>query len=828
MAQPQVSRRTALQLAGGAVAASALSLGAFPAGAAAAVRPDIGVSVFPFPLTQVSLLESPFRANMTRTLAYLSFIDPDRMLHTFRRNVGLSSTAQPVGGWDAPDVELRGHSTGHLLTALAQAFANTGAAAHKTKGDYIVGVLADCQARANSAGFNTGFLSAWPESMIDRVEAQQTVWAPYYTLHKIMAGLLDMNLLAGNAQALDVLTRMAAWVKFRTDRLSATQIQNMLRTEFGGMNEVLTNLYAVTGNADHLTVAQRFDHAQIFDPLAANTDRLAGFHANTQIPKIIGAIREYHQTGVERYRTIAANFWDIVTGHHTYAIGGNSNGEFFQQPDQIVNQLSDNTCETCNTYNMLKLTRQLFFTNPARVDYLDYFERALYNQILAQQNPNSSHGFVAYYIPMRAGGIKTYSNDYNNFTCDHGTGMESHTKYADSIYFSAGETLYVNLFIPSVLDWSQRGLTIRQDTTFPDVPSTRLTVNGSGHVVMKIRVPSWARQGTQVRLNGVVQNVAATPNTFLTLDRNWASGDVVEVTVTPSIVLEPAPDNASVRAVKYGAIVLAGEYGTNNLSALPTLDTASLRSDPAIPLRFTGTASTGPVSLIPFFRMHGQRYTLYWQTNNVPAPPAFAAHYPFDETSGVTAADATGNGRTATLAGGTSWVSGRLGGAVSLNGTDGHVRLPSGILAGGTDFTVAGWVRLGTVATWSRVFDFGTGTNGYLFLTPRSSAGTVRFAITTTGAGGEQRIDGPAALPAGAWTHVAVSLAGNLGVLHVNGSEVARNTGLTLRPGALGSTGLNYLGRSQYAGDPFLAGQLDDFRIYGRALSATEIRTLAG
>src|SRR5262245_32703536 len=227
---PEISRRSLLQLAGVTAAASALPLAA-PA-VAAAVRPDIGVSAFPFPLTQVSLLDSPFRANMTRTMAYLSFVDPDRLLHTFRLNVGLPSSAQPVGGWEGPTVELRGHSTGHLLTALAQAFANTGNSAFKSKGDYLVGVLASCQARAPTAGFNTGFLSAWPESMIDRVEAGQSVWAPYYTLHKIMAGLLDMYLLTGNTQALDVLTRKAAWVKLRTDRLPATQIQTMLRTEF--------------------------------------------------------------------------------------------------------------------------------------------------------------------------------------------------------------------------------------------------------------------------------------------------------------------------------------------------------------------------------------------------------------------------------------------------------------------------------------------------------------------------------------------------------------------------------------------------------------------
>jgi uncharacterized protein len=826
VAQYGISRRTLLQLSGGAVAVSALPVGWSPASAEVMLRPDIGVSVFPFSISQVSLLDSPFRANMNRILAYLSFIDADRMLHTFRVNVGLPSSAQPVGGWDAPNVELRGHSMGHLLSALALAYANTGTAAYKTKGDYLVNQLAVCQGRASAAGFNGGYLSAYPETFIDRVEARQTVWAPYYTLHKIMAGLLDMHLLTGNAEALDVLVRKAAWVKFRTDRLSATQIQNMLDTEFGGMNEVLTNLYAVTENPDHLTVARRFDHAEIFDPLAANQDRLSGYHANTQIPKIIGAIREYHQTGVERYRMIAANFWDIVTRHHSYAIGGNSNGEYFRPSDQIAGQLSDSTCESCNSYNMLKLTRQLFFTDPSRVDYLDFYERTLYNHILGAQSPNAPRHQHTYFVPLRPGAIKTYSNDYNNFTCCHGTGMESQAKFADSIYCFAGETLYVNLFIPSVLNWSQRGITVRQDTTFPDQPSTRLTITGSGHIALKIRVPSWARQGTQVRLNGVVQNITVTPNTFLTLDRTWVSGDVVDVTVSPAIELESTPDNSAVRAVKYGAIVLAGEFGSNNLATMPALDPASLRPDPAVPLRYTATASTGAVSLIPFFRMHGQRYTVYWVTNAA-TPPVFVAHYPFNETTGTTAADVTGNGRTATLAGGTSWVAGRIAGAVSLGGAGAHVRLPNGIMAGVNDFTVAGWVRLDAVTTWSRLFDFGSGTGGYLFLTPASSAGTARFAITTGGAGAEQRIDAPTALPAGVWTHVAVTLSGNLGVLYVNGIEVARNTNLTLRPGALGGTTQNYLGRSQYSGDPYLSGQLDDFRIYSRALPAAEIRGLA-
>ncbi len=797
-------------------------MAALPGQAAYAARTDVGVSAYAFPLTAVSLQTGPFLSNFSRTQAYLSFVDADRLLHTFRLNYGLSSTATPCGGWETPTTELRGHSTGHLLSGLAQAYANSGNAAFKTKGDYIVGVLAQCQARATTAGFNTGFVSAYPESFIDRVETRQSVWAPYYTLHKIMAGLLDMYLLAGNAQALTVLTGMAAWVKFRMDRLTQTQRQNMLDTEFGGMNEVLTNLYQLTGDANHLTTAQYFDHAEIFDPLAANTDALSGYHANTQIPKVIGAIREYQATGTTRYRDIAVNFWDIVTQHHTYVIGGNSDGEYFQAPNRIASQLSDTTCEVCNSYNMLKLTRQLFFTDPARADYMEYYEGTLFNQMLGEQDPASSHGFVTYYTPLRAGGIKTYSNDYDNFTCDHGTGMETHTKFADSIYFHDGaSTVYVNLFIASTLTWSAKGVTIQQATNFPETNSTRLTVTGSGSFTMKVRVPAWAT-GATLTVNGTA--VTATPGAYATITRTWASGDAVVLTMPMALTLPATPDSATTKAVKIGPIVLAGAYGSTNLTSLPTLTAASIAAT-ATPLQYTATASTGTVTLLPFYKMHHQRYTVYWNVTSTTPLPQFVAWYKFDETSGTSAADATGNGKTATLSGTTAWVAGKSGNALDLNGTDGYATVPSGILAGATAATIATWVRIDTLSSWSRVFDFGSSTTVNMFLTPRSGSGTARFAITTSGAGGEQQINAPAALATGSWVHVAVTLSGGVGILYVNGAEVARNSAMTLTPASLGSTTQNRIGRSQYA-DPYLDGAVDSFRVYSRVLTASEISTL--
>ncbi|GHH40209.1 glycoside hydrolase family 127 protein [Lentzea cavernae] len=803
---PLPSRRAVLRAGAIAVAAAAL-----PTRALAAARPDFGVSAELFGLGAVTLLPGPFRDNTLRTHAYLKFLDPDRLLHTFRRNVSLASSAVPCGGWESPSTELRGHSTGHVLTALAQAHAATGDTAFSTKANYLVDQLAVCQGRATGVGFSTGYLSAFPESFIGRVEAREQVWAPYYTLHKIMAGLLDVHLLTGNAQALAVLTQMAAWTSWRNGRLTYDQRQNMLDTEFGGMNEVLANLHQLTGDPAHLTAAQYFDHAEVFDPLAQNRDALNGYHANTQIPKAIGAIREYHATGTTRYRDIARNFWEFVVGAHSYAIGGNSNGEYFKAPGRIASELSDSTCECCNSYNMLKLTAQLFRTNPADARYFDFYEKTLYNHLLGGQNPNSAHGHHSYYTPLRPGGIRTYSNDYNDFTCCHGTGMETNTAHTGRIYAHSGTTLYVNLFVASSVSW--RGFTVRQETSFPESPSSRLTISGSGTIDLRVRVPAWAA-GARILLNGAEQ--PATPGTYARIDRTWSSGDVVEISLPMTLNRESTPDNRTVQAVRHGPIVLAGAYGTNNLQAMPVLRPSTIRAT-STPLQYTATASTGQVTLMPFYKVHGQRYNVYW-TVAAETPP-FIAHYPFDGNAN----DATGNGLHATLAGGAAWTSGRGGQAVDLPGSGAHVVLPAGLLATASSFTIATWVRLDTVTTWSRVFDFGSGTGAYAFLTPRGPAGGARFAITTGGAGAEQQINAAAALPQGVWTHVAVTQNGDLGVLYVNGAEAGRNSAVTARPG---NTAQNWIGRSQYANDPYLDGAVDSFRVYGRALSASEVASL--
>lgn len=438
-------------------------------------RRDHGVSADAFPLGAVTLLPGPLQDITSRTHARLRFLDPDQLLHTFRRNAGLPSEVVPCGGWEAPAAQTRGHTTGHVLTALAQAFATTGDPAFSVRAHHLVEQLALCQDRARIAGFSTGYLSAFPEGFIGRLEAGEPVQAPYRTLHRIMAGLLDVHLLVGGTHALTVLTRMAAWLGWRIGRLSHAHRQDVLATEFGGMNEVLANLYQATGDPAHLTTARYFDHAEP-----------AGHDG--QVSRALGAIRAYHATGESRYRDIAVDFWEIAA------------------------KLPDFPCR-CGTDGMLKLTRQLFRTDPGQMRYFDFYEQALRHRLL---EATSSH-----------------SNDYDDFTCCHGAGLEAGTAHGDSIYFHAGNVLYVNLFVPSVLTWAGRGVRVRQETAFPQAGGTTLSITGSGWVDLRLRVPSWA-EGAVLRVNGVAEK-PPTPGTYARVDRHWVSGDVVDLSLPNAV-----------------------------------------------------------------------------------------------------------------------------------------------------------------------------------------------------------------------------------------------------------------------------------------------------
>ncbi|MFD9319381.1 beta-L-arabinofuranosidase domain-containing protein [Streptomyces sp. NPDC060053] len=628
-----LSRRHLLQAAGATLAASAAGplVGVSPARAAVPpARADIGVSAYSFDFGQVRLTASRWLDNQNRTAAYLRFVDVDRLLYTFRANHRLSTAgAAADGGWDAPDFPFRSHVQGHFLTAWAQLYAVTGDTVARAKAVYMVAELAKCQANDSAAGFATGYLSGYPESDFTALE-QGTLSngnVPYYTIHKTLAGLLDVWRLIGSTQARDVLLALAGWVDTRTGRLTGQQMQAMLGVEFGGMNDVLCDLYQQTGDTRWLTAAQRFDHAAVFDPLAANLDQLGGLHANTQVPKWIGALREYKATGTTRYRDIATNAWNIAVGTHTYAIGGNSQAEHFRAPKAIAAYLKQDTCESCNTYNMLKLTRDLYALTPDRAALFDFYEQAWLNQMIGQQNPADAHGHVTYFTPLNPGGRRgvgpawgggTWSTDYGTFWCCQGTGLEMHTRLMDSIYFRNDTTLTVNLFVPSVLTWSQRGITVTQTTSYPTSDTTTLTVTGSaaGSWAMRIRIPGWTT-GATTSVNGVAQNIATTPGSYATLTRTWASGDTVTVRLPMRVVLRPAPDNANTTAVTYGPVVLAGHYGDSALSTLPLLDTATITRTSSTALAFTATANGSAVGLGPFHDAHGFNYTVYWNTGGI-------------------------------------------------------------------------------------------------------------------------------------------------------------------------------------------------------------------
>ncbi|MFD7811962.1 beta-L-arabinofuranosidase domain-containing protein [Streptomyces sp. NPDC059785] len=832
----------AVTAAGPAAVASA----AVPAARPAVDRTGAAPALAAFDLSEVRLLESPFLANMRRTCAYLLFVDADRLLHTFRLNAGLPSPAEPCGGWEAPDVQLRGHTTGHLLSALAQAHANTGDSAYADKGRALVAALAECQRAAQDAGFTRGYLSAFPESVFEQLEAGGKPWAPYYTLHKIMAGLLDQYRLSGNRQALHVLEEMAAWADARTAQLSHERMQSVLKVEFGGMNDVLTRLYQETGDPAHLRTARRFDHEELYAPLAAGRDELAGRHANTEIAKIVGAVPSYEATGESRYLDIADTFWTTVVRHHSYAIGGNSNQELFGPPDEIVSRLSSVTCENCNSYNMLKLGRHLFLHRPERTDYMDHYEWTLCNQVLGEQDPDSEHGFVTYYTGLWAGSQRepkgglgsapgSYSGDYDNFSCDHGTGLETHTKFADSVYFRSRDNkspaLYVNLFVPSEVRFEQGGVTLRQETRYPSEGHTRLTVTaGRGRFALRIRIPAWVAdtgRNAVLKVNGRSTGGRSHPGTYATVERSWRTGDTVELTLPRKAVWTPAPDNPQVTSLSYGPLVLAGQYGDTALATLPVIRPESLRAVTGTATRFTALADGGSVELRPFQEVHHQRYNVYWAVTPRRRRERDVARYQLDEGTGTTSADATGAFAAASLAAGAAWADDGTGPAVALDGTSGHVALPPGLLSGLDEVTVSVRVRVDALAASARVFDFGYHKDTYLFLAATTGAGRARAALKIAGMEREDYVDAGGPLPVGRWTHVALTLGGGTGVLYLDGAEAGRNPAMVASPLLLGVTTRSYLGRSQNTTHPYLRGAVRDLRVRNRALSASEVARLA-
>jgi DUF1680 family protein len=532
--------------------------------------------------------------------------------------------------------ELRGHFTGHYLSACALMWAQTGDEAVKARGAQMVRELARCQERHGN-----GYLSAFPTELFERLEAGRRVWAPFYTYHKIMAGLLDSWTLAGNAQALEMVKGMAGWVRDYAQPIPDEQWQRMLEVEFGGMSDVLYELATVTGDGAWAELAHRFDHERVLAPLAVGRDELENVHANTTIPKVLGVARRYERTGEERSRAIATFFWDDVTGRRSYATGGTSNGEVWQgKPGQLAKAIGPESQETCVTYNMLKLTRTLFGWSP-EARYADFYERAYFNGILPTQHP--ADGEKAYYTPLAAGYWKLFGTPNAGFWCCHGTGVENFAKLGDSIYFHDDDGIWVNLFVPSEVTWAEKGVRLVQETRFPESDTTELTVRARRptRMALRVRVPYWAAEGGRATLDGRALDAFAGPGSYLVLERTWRDGERLSVRLPMRLHAHAMPDDSSIQAVMYGPLVLVGRLGTagitdENRRAEPTKprmvpefrdpappsapvnrasadDVASwVEPVPGRVLEFRTRGQGTPITLVPLYRLFDERYVVYW------------------------------------------------------------------------------------------------------------------------------------------------------------------------------------------------------------------------
>jgi hypothetical protein len=590
--------------------------------------PDKVQRAYAFDLNQVHLLDGPFKRAQELDRQYLLKLDLDLLLYPFRREAGLPS---PMTGPDALGYETTGHYLGHYLSACALMVRNTGDAELKRRADSAVAVLARCQAK-----LGTGFVMGFPERgilQLARLDVQPGeqplhVGVPWYCIHKVYAGLLDMYLLTGNRQALDVLEKSAQWTGKILGRLDDAHVQGMLQIEHGGMNEVLANLYAVTGNEEYLKMSLRFNHRAVMDHFAKGEDPLDRLHANTQIPKFTGVARQAALTGDPTLRTIAVGFWDHVTRERSYVAGGNSEEEHFSPKARLSEHVHAGTQETCNSYNMLKLTRCLFCQEP-QAAYADYYERTLLNHILSSQHPQT--GAMLYFEELESGRPKAagWSDPNRPLPCCHGTGLESHAKYADSIYFHDGrDGLFVNQFIASELAWKDKALTLRQETRYPDEPSTRLlfTCEKPLTLTVNLRRPWWASSGFQLLFNGEPLEIASMPGSFVPVKRTWQSGAVLEVRMRMTFRTEGFADNPKRVAVMYGPLVMAALTDEGNrFSAIRTENDrflASLKPVPGKPLEFSAPATIfrtsplapggKPVCIRPLLRMVNEPKVVYW------------------------------------------------------------------------------------------------------------------------------------------------------------------------------------------------------------------------
>jgi uncharacterized protein len=585
-----------------------------------------------FPLGDVNLEAGPLQQAREWNRGYLMRLPNDRLLHNFRVNAGLPSNATPLGGWEAPTCEVRGHFVGHYLSACALLYAATGDKAVKSKADELVADLAECQAKLKA----NGYLSAFPTEYFDRLDQRKNVWAPFYTMHKIMAGLYDMSTQAGNAQALDVVVKMAGWVDSWTATKTEEHMQEILNTEYGGMNEILYNIAATTGDDRWARAGDRFTKKIFFTPLVLRHDALKGQHMNTHVPQVIGAARRYEISSDYRFRDVSRFFFETVSESRTYATGGSSNNEhWLVDPDHLAAEknVSANHQECCCSYNMMKLARHLYaWSGDSR--FIDYYERNLLNHRLGAIEPETGH--TTYFLSLAPGAWKTTCTEDATFWCCTGTGVEEYSKLNNTIYFHDDDSLYVNLFFASTVDWKDRGIRLRQRTTLPDSDITEFTIEKTQETPwsLQLRIPPWTTIANSIVLNGRRLDVSGTPGSYLAITRIWKAGDHVQLTLPMRLTAEPLADDRSQQALLYGPLVLAGQFPRNGLEdslehnqgpqvhdappiGVPALQAGGadpgswVRAVPGEALTFRAVAQDREIDLKPL-NQSWQRFAVYW------------------------------------------------------------------------------------------------------------------------------------------------------------------------------------------------------------------------
>ncbi len=617
-------------------------------------RHEVPLKVKPFAMTEVRVTGGVFRDAEEWNRGYMSRLNADRLLYNFRQNAGLDlKGAEPLGGWEAPadgkhGTELRGHFTGHFLSASANLYASTGDSDAKAKADYLVAELAKVQEKLGG-----GYLSAFPMELFDRLDALSgkprpagppqpgepaLPWAPFYTIHKIFAGMLDMYTLAGNRQALEIARGMGDWADGWSAAKTEEHMQEILNTEYGGIAESLYNLAVITNDDRYAKAGDRFTKKRFVNPLALRRDELRGLHVNTHVPQVIAAARRYEISGDLRFHDVADYFFEEVSTARSYVTGGTSNGELWQtEPRRLAAELKRSvaTEECCCSYNMMKLTRHLYSWNPDP-KYFDYFERTLLNERIGTIRPEK--GYTQYYQSLTPGAWKTFNSEDKSFWCCTGTGVEEYAKLNDSIYWHDDRGIFVNLFVPSELHWQEKGLKIRQETKFPDAPNTSLIFSADKPVetALRLRIPSWT-DAAIVKLNGRTLEATAEPGSYLTLRRIWKTGDRIDLEMPMHLSVEAMADDPKLQAFLYGPLVLAGDLGNDGLTeqmiigtsapglnrpGVPALEVPAFQaagSDPAAwikpadkPLTFRTTGQKRDVTLVPLNRLFDRRYSVYW------------------------------------------------------------------------------------------------------------------------------------------------------------------------------------------------------------------------